>query len=92
MPAGSQPAYSITAWKTATAWNAYVHPQKASLSFSEPPQPLSATRLRVGAGTSHRREQQGVQGVPLPSPVPEAERFNRVLSTELRAPSSDEGE
>lgn len=74
------------------AWNANVHPQKASLSFSEPPQPLSATRLCVGTETSHRREQQGVQGVSLPSPTLEVERFNQVISTELRAPSSDDGE
>jgi len=72
MPAGSQPAYSITAWKMAVAWNACVHPQKAPLSFSESPQPLLATRLCVGAETSHRREQQGVQRVPLPSPTLEA--------------------
>lgn len=65
---------------------------KKLLSFSEPPQHLLATRLCVGAETSHRREQQGVQGVPLPSPILEAESFNQVLSTKLRAPSSDDGE
>lgn len=91
-PTGSQPAYSSTAWKMAMAWNAYVHPQKASLSFSEPPHPLLATRLHVGAETSHRRERQGVQGVLPQPPVPEAERFNQVLSRELGAPSSDDGE
>lgn len=91
-PAGSQWAYSITAWKMTVAWTAYAHPQKASFSFSEAPQPLSATGLCVGAETSHRREQQGLQGMPLPSPVLEAERFNQVLSTELRAPTSNDGE
>lgn len=60
-PAGPQPAYSITAWKTAMAWNAYIHPQKASLFYSEPPQPPLASRLCVGTETSHRREQKGVQ-------------------------------
>lgn len=74
------------------AGNANVHPQKASLSFSETPQPLSATRLCVGTVTSHRREQQGMQGVLLPSPALEVERFNQVLSTELRAPSRDNGD
>lgn len=60
-PEGPQPAYSITAWKTAMAWNAYIHPQKASLFYSEPPQPPLASRLCVGTETSHRREQKGVQ-------------------------------
>lgn len=54
------------------AWDAYVHPQKLLTLFLSP-EPLSATRLRVGAKTSHRREQQGTQGVPLQSPIPEAE-------------------
>lgn len=54
------------------AWDAYVHPQKASLSFSEPRASLT-TRLCVGAKASHRREQQGMQGVPLQSPIPEAD-------------------
>lgn len=70
-------------------WNAYIHPQKASLSYSKPPQPPLASRLCVGAETSHRREQKGVQ---LPSPNLEVERFNEALSTQLRAPSRGDGE
>lgn len=58
MPVGSQPVYSTTAGKMAMACNVYVHPQKASLFFSEPLQCLLAAGLYVG--DLHERERQAV--------------------------------
>lgn len=46
---------------------------KNLLSLFLSPEPLSATRLCVGTKNSHRREQQGKQGVPLQSPIPETD-------------------
>lgn len=88
-PAESQSAYSISAWKMVMASDVYLHPLKASASFSRLPELPSAFRLCVGTEASHRRKQQGVKGSHCASPTLEVEGINQGLSAQLRALSSN---